>query len=147
MSGITIVCIFALAQAINTAVIPPEIDQLNSLNIPKAEFEAEHNGLITDYSKTTRTNKGTPEGCSRTEGAYICDGNEAGKPIKTSTEAECAAYCWGTEGCQFWLYMHGYQGSVNCGIKTASNCTGPNEGSTWGSRQWSNNNNGLPTGP
>ena len=130
MSGITLVCIFALAQAINTVVIPPEIDQLNSLNIPRDELKAEHDGLIMDYSKTT-SNKQASEGCSRTEGAFICNGNDAGKPKKMTSEAECAAYCWGIEGCQFWTYYHG----LGCAVKTASNCTGPYEGSTSGSRQ------------
>ena len=141
MSGIALVCLFALAQAINSVAIPPGIDQLN---LPKDKFEAEHNGLVMDYSKTTTTNKQASEGCSRTEGAFICDGNEAGKPIypnTTITEAECAAYCWGIEGCKFWTYAPG----VGCAAKTSSNCTFPAltpGGSSW---SWGNRQCGAPT--
>ena len=41
----------------------------------------------------------------RTEGAYICTGNEAGNSTQAETEAECAAYCWGMESCQFYSYQ------------------------------------------
>ena len=127
MSGITLVCLFALAHAINSVAIPPGIDQLN---LPKDKFEAEHNGLVMDFSKTTTRTKQASEGCSRTKGAFICNGNEAGKMKKTPTEDECAAYCWETEGCQFWTYFQDW-----CVPKTTSNCTLPYEDSSWGSRQ------------
>ena len=80
-------------------------------------------GAPTDLTTTTTTTTQDPEGCSRTEGAYICAGYEAGNFTQTETEAECAAYCWGMESCQFYTYGQGW-----CYPETSSTCTEQLEG-------------------
>ena len=81
---------------------------------------------------TATTTTQAPEGCTRTEDAYICAGYEAGNATQTPTEAECAAYCWGIEACQFYTYG----GSSGwCYPETASSCTGQFSGWSWGSRE------------
>merc|ERR1711902_232726 len=59
-------------------------------------------------------------------------GYEAGYATQTPTEAECAAYCWGIEACQF--YTYGGTGGW-CYPETASSCTGQYSGWSWGSRE------------
>ena len=100
MSGITLVCLFALAQAINSVAISPEIDQRGN------------------------------QACSRTADAFIIEDDVYGfHSTYTRGEAECAAYCWAMEACQFYTYLNGW-----CLPKKASTNTVPYKGATWGSR-------------
>ena len=86
----------------------------------------------TPPAPTTTTQ--APEGCTRTEGEYICAGYEAANHTKTETEAECAAYCYGIEACQFYSY-NTYNNDGWCYPETANSCTGQYEGWSWGSRE------------
>ena len=116
----------------------PKTSSDKTVPAPGATWGSRECGNPTDMlTTTTKTPPISKEGCSRTEGSYICndDSRIPGTYTNTPTEDECAAECWALEECQFYNYVH-----TSC-IKYRSNtCNVLWQGSSWGSRECGNPN-------
>ena len=75
--------------------------------------------------------------CIESEGHTLCDENDAAEPSNEYTKWDCARRCYDTPTCVAWLFKEAATPHT-CWLKTSTDCSQPESGSVWGTRECGN---------
>ena len=67
----------------------------------------------------------------------MCDENDAAEPSNEYTKWDCARRCYDTPTCVAWLFKEAATPHT-CWLKTSTDCSQPESGSVWGTRECGN---------